>query len=267
MLIGGHTMEGQRKQKEQLPVVATIGRLRVRIVLVACMVVFVFSLCGTVASAQGVYVKGMTGHDVSWPTTNCMAKVPDGTAFGIVGVTGGLDFTKNNCLVFEAGEFSSPSLYMNTGFPGITQAAIYTHAPLKCTNTNGVCVAYNYGYQAAMYALIYADSQLVHSTVWWLDVETENSWSADYQENQATIQGMVTAIRQHVFLATIGVYSTPLQWAEITGGWKDDLPNWVGTGSTVRSDALAACSEDDFTGGGTELTQYILQLDTDYVCR
>lgn len=46
--------------------------------------------------ALGIYDPGSTGLDVSWPASNCHATLPSGGVFGIVGVTGGLDFTKNN---------------------------------------------------------------------------------------------------------------------------------------------------------------------------
>jgi hypothetical protein len=127
-------------------------------------------------------------------------------------------------------------------------------------------MAYNYGFNAAEYALLYAASQNVHATNWWLDVETENSWSPSYQENRASLQGMIDAIKQGTIFSNIGIYSTPLQWRQITGGWKNGLPNWVGTGSTQRADAINACSGSDFTAGGTQLTQYIQKLDQDYVC-
>ena len=81
-----------------------------------------------------------------------------------------------------------------------------------------------------------------------------------------TLLGMVDAIKRNTIFSQIGVYSTPLQWQQITGGWKNGLPNWVGTGSDARRDALAACQGSNFTGGGTLLTQYTPELDRDYVC-
>ncbi len=129
------------------------------------------------------------------------------------------------------------------------------------------CLAYNYGFASAEYALMYADSQNVSANTWWLDVETENSWSDNKADNRASIQGAIDAInRGSFFTPTVGIYSTPHQWKEITGGWKNQLPAWIGTGSEDRKDAISACSDEPFTGGTTELTQYILEIDHDYSC-
>lgn len=236
-----------------------------RLALLLFMMAIIFFSSVTVA-AQGLYQAGSTGVDVSWPPANCKAAEPSDTAFGIVGVTGGLDFKPNNCLLTEASWFTSRSLYMNTGYPGAALAAEHANGPHQCEPQDNRCVAFDYGYNAAEYALLYAASQNVHSTAWWLDVETENSWSTNAQENRAALNGMIAAIHRTVFFPTIGIYSTPKQWKQIMGNWQNNLPNWVGTGSSERSDALAACQGSDFTGGGTQLTQYILKLDHDYVC-
>jgi hypothetical protein len=217
--------------------------------------------------ALSMYPPGSTGSDVSWPKSNCSASPPSQASFGIVGATGGLDFARNNCLFSEASWFPHLALYMNTGYPGISVGRNFASGPKHCSLTDNVCLAYNYGFAAAEYGLLYAASQNVHSTSWWLDVETENSWTPNVLANRASIQGMIDAIKQNTVIAVIGIYSTPLQWKQITGNWRNNIPNWVGTGSTRRSDALAACRGNDFTGGGTQLTQYILQLDHDYVCR
>jgi hypothetical protein len=220
----------------------------------------------TVSANANLFNVGSTGIDVSWPMSNCNAKPSSDAAFGIVGVTGGLDFTSNNCLFSEAHWFNQLSLYMNTGFPGVDYASKADHSPLHCVYSDDACLAYNYGYNAAAYAMLYAASQNIHSTVWWLDVETENSWTNSAADNQASIQGSIDAIKRAVILPTIGIYSTPYQWKVITNNWRNGLPNWVGTGSSLRADAIRACSGNNFTGGGTMLTQYTLELDHDYVC-
>lgn len=219
-----------------------------------------------VGASASIYPAGSTGVDVSWPAANCNASPAADAAFGIVGVTGGLDFTRNNCLFNESHRFPHLSLYMNTGYPGSKLAKKYANDARHCSAAETNCLAYNYGFAAAQYALLYAASQNIHSTVWWLDVETENSWTKIHRENRAAVEGMMAAIKQSTLFSGIGIYSTPKQWRQIMGDWKNGLPNWVGTGSTKRSTAIAACRTNDFTGGGTRLTQYILTLDHDYVC-
>lgn len=230
-----------------------------------CGVMAVFGP-GQVTAARGFYIPGSIGIDVSWPKSNCRAAVPKQVAFAVIGVTGGKNFTRNDCLFSEAASLPHMVLYMNTGYPGTAYVRKFVSTPLYCMRSDGLCLAYNYGFHAAEYALFYADSQNVHSTIWWLDVETENSWSDNVGWNQASIQGAIDAIVQYTLLPTVGIYSTPTQWQLITGGWKIKLPNWVGTGSHQRSDAIAACHGYNFTGGGTVLAQYILKLDHDYVC-
>lgn len=222
--------------------------------------------CQPLVGAQGAYKSGTTGNDVSWPPSNCMANPPKQSAFGIVGATGGLNFTPNPCLAAEAHRFEQLALYINTGYPGPAAAKQFTSNAVDCA-IPAQCTSYRYGYAAAQYAMLYAISQNTYTDNWWLDVETENSWSSDAGQNRASIQGAIDAISQESLLhPTVGVYSTPLQWQQITGGWKNNLPNWVGTGSSDRADAIKACRGSDFTGGGTQLTQYILQIDQDYSC-
>jgi hypothetical protein len=242
------------------------GSRRAKLCAIGIVVVLAAVLMTAHVAAFNIYSEGTTGVDVSWPKPNCSATPPTQAAFGIVGVTGGLVFTPNDCLLVEGSWFANRALYMNTGYPGTSLAIKYASYPRQCPHTDTNCLAYNFGFNAAEYALLYAASLNVHATTWWLDVETENSWSTKPQENQASIQGAIDAVRQEAIFATVGVYSTPLQWQKITGGWKNGLPNWVGTGGTKRDDAVAACNGSDFTGGGTVLAQYILDLDHDYVC-
>lgn len=205
----------------------------------------------------------IVSSDVSWP--NCMAAPPN-DAFGIVGLTGGLDFKQNKCVRSEVSWFPEVALYMNTGWPGTSFHLQFPNSPRNCGRGDTLCLAYNYGFHAASYAIAYANSQLVHSSQWWLDVETENSWSSDTLQNQAALQGMVAATEQQVFAAHIGFYSYPGQWTQIVGNWHPDFPAWAATGSTSRVTAQEACLEPSFTGGAIKLSQYTLDLDQDYQC-
>ena len=215
--------------------------------------------------ALGSYSAQKVGHDVSWP--NCRAVPPRDNQFGIVGVTGGLVFRPNPCLFEESHWFNDLSLYMNTGYAGKDRAAPYAHYPRLCNDSDEACLAYNFGYNAGVYALNYAASQYVHSNRWWLDVETENSWSDNSAYNRASLNGMVDAIRQHTLLPTIGYYSYPGQWSTITGAWQNGYPNWAATGDDDYGKAVAFCQGQAFTGGPTWLTQYTTRLDNDYVCK
>jgi hypothetical protein len=217
------------------------------------------------ALAASPYVAGSTGYDVSWP--NCRAAPPVMPPWGVVGVTGGLNFRQNVCLSQEANWFRNLSLYANTGYAGAVAARKYADFPRHCGHDDETCLAYNFGFNAGKYAVDYAASQGVHAAMWWLDVETENSWSDNVQFNRASIQGEADAIKRYTVVATIGAYSYPGQWDRITGNWRPGWPNWAATGSLERADALTFCRDHNFTGGPTWLAQYTIRLDQNYACQ
>jgi hypothetical protein len=170
------------------------------------------------ASASSSYTAGSLGVDISYP--NCSATVPK-VSFGIVGVTGGLVYSRNGCAAAEAAHFTNLSLYMNTGLNAISSSPYYTQAKVGC-NGDVYCAAYNYGSNAAKDALSYAASQGIGSSKWWLDVETSNTWNADTLQNQKSLQGAYDALVASG-ATTVGAYSTTAQWQTITGGLAKQL--------------------------------------------
>lgn len=239
--------------------------VKVFMLIMAMLMVCAVGVTTVPAYALGSYPVGVVGHDASWP--NCRAMPPSDKQFGIVGITGGLVFHPNPCLFEESHWFTDLSLYMNTGYAGKDRALKYANYPRLCDKSDETCLAYNFGYNAGVYALNYASSQYVHANTWWLDVETENSWSTNASYNRASLNGMVDAIRQHTLLPTIGFYSYPGQWSTITGSWHNGYPNWSATGDVVYQKAVDYCKGQNFTGGPTWLTQYTTRLDDDYVCK
>ena len=235
------------------------GPVRQQISLVVAVVALFVALLATPA---GHFTNNIV--DVSWP--NCHQSKTSAQA-GIVGVTGGLDFRPNPCLGEEPGWFNHVSLYMNTGYPDTAHARRFTSSPKRCARGADDCLAYNYGYNAALYAVQLADRQGAHANLWWLDVETENSWSASIVRNREALQGSIDAIRRSVPFVQVGIYSSPLQWSQLVGKWHNQLPSWVATGATSQGPAQAACRQPSFTGGSTWLAQYTPKyLDIDYAC-
>lgn len=202
--------------------------------------------------------------DASWP--NCAAKNSDVFATGIVGVTGGLDFHPNPCLSEEAGWFSHYAVYINTGYPGRSRGQKYRLSPRYCAPANDNCLAYNYGYNSALYAIRYAGLQNVHTNIWWLDVETENSWTDNFLVNRQFIRGAEAAIKHNVWFPTVGIYSSPNQWNEIVGPWQNKLPVWIATGAADKSTAAQACRPKAFNGGKAWLSQYTIKFDENLPC-
>src|SRR4030088_2004250 len=130
------------------------------------------------------YTSGSTGYDISYP--QCGAAYPAGP-FGIVGVNAGYPFVHYNpCLADQYRRTTNAALYINTGYD-----PIYTQVDGK--HTTPICIAQSVtiqgnpaqraawavGCSEASRSIAYADSQGATSpSSWWLDVETENSWSS-----------------------------------------------------------------------------------------
>jgi hypothetical protein len=228
------------------------------------------------------------GNDVSWP--QCGKPLPKGQTFGIVGVNNGLANNTNPCLKTQLtwagtskGGTGQPlvALYVNTGNPG--KAASWwptsnTYAGTTVANPYGQCTAgaydeacsYMYGYAKA-----YDDANIrgitgPSSYLWWLDVETGNSWSTDTGANRADLEGMVA------FFASIGaktgLYSTGMQWAQIVGTVPSSSnlykqPSWLAGARTLTA-AKRTCSAAPLTAGGkVTLTQYVSGgFDYDHSC-
>lgn len=246
------------------------------------------------ASAASYAPAGSIGHDVSYP--QCDKPLPAGGAFGVVGVTGGKNFTSNRCLATQwAWASSLPSagmVYLNTGNPGnqsmywpASMTTEYAHCADATSASDDGC-AYIYGARAAAYALTVAtDAGVpVGGRTWWLDVETANSWDGDGAANAADIQGAYDYLRGHG-VDSVGLYSTGLQWTQITGGFHaanlapykmawalsftpqypmEQAPLWVA--GVTAAKAVANCATS-FTGGPTVLAQYIdASFDHNLVC-
>ena len=221
-----------------------------------------FASATTYASAT--YQTGSVGVDVSYP--NCGVAVPK-SAFGIVGVTGGLVYSENPCLAEQAKQFGNLSLYINTGLNASQDSPYYVVAQEGCSG-DPLCAAYNYGRNAANDAIAYANSQGVGSAKWWLDVETENTWNADVMQNRQSLQGAYDALKAHG-ASVVGVYSTTVQWQAITGGWINGWPNWGATTWTTAKQALKYCKGHEFTGGPSLLMQFRSRqskVDQDVAC-
>ena len=235
-----------------------------RVIAIACAAVVLAVAASSGAWASTHYRAGAAGLDVSYP--NCNARIP-GAGFGIVGVTGGVVYTKNPCLARQASLFTDLSLYVNTGLNVNTSSGAYARAKIGC-HGSASCAAYNYGYHAARDAVAYAKSQGVTSTRWWLDVEIGNTWNRDVHLNRKSIQGSYDALKDNG-ATLVGAYSTTYQWQTITGGWKNNWPSWGATVLTSAARASTFCTGHEFTGGPSLLMQYQdprLRLDHNVAC-
>jgi hypothetical protein len=244
----------------------TIGKVGGVAILIAALAWVAFSGVAAASPLSPLYPTGTTGFDVSWP--NCSATPPRNPSFGIVGVSDGTGYSQNPCLAQEAAWFPSMNLDVNTGW---NDQSVYLNptSPRVCAAGDNNCLAYNYGYNAGLYALNYANSQNVHASTWWLDVETGNTWNSDVVQNQNSLQGEYDALKANGNgVTTIGVYSTTAQWQSITGSWMNNWPSWGATTWTTATQALTYCTGHQFTGGPSYFMQYKPKksLDQDVAC-
>lgn len=222
------------------------------------------------------YVSGAVGYDYSY--IQCGTAAPT-AKFGIVGVNAGYPFTYyNTCLSTEfaaAAKTGNAAVYINTGYDPTYTQIDGRHTTQDCANksapvagTPAQQAAWAVGCSEAQRDQSYATTQSASTpTVWWLDVETGNSWSSsDLSLNRYTIQGIVETLRQAISVP-IGIYSTPSQWSVITGGYQAAVDaNWVATGQHTLKRAKRYCSSTGFTGAKVWLVQYVPTIDRDYVC-
>ena len=228
------------------------------------------------------------GNDISWP--QCGTDLPKPAEFAVIGVNGGRPDTTNPCLLTQlqwaagtAGAVAGTPVpvYVNTANPGPDGSwwwpASNAYGGKDVSNPYGMCdgtstaaCAYMYGY-----AMAFDDANLrgvpdpAHH-LWWLDVETGNSWSPETATNTADLEGM-TAYLQSIGVE-VGIYSTGYQFGEIVGSIDpgsnlNRLKNWI-PGAASTASALANCASGPLTPGGTiTLTQFTAaSLDYNVTC-
>lgn len=230
----------------------------------------------------------VVGNDVSWP--QCGKTLPSGQQFGVVGVNDGLANTTNPCFAAEWAwaTASKPvtgqqqevaQLYVNTANPGkqgawwpksdttLDQGAVTDNPYGKCTGRQDAACAYVYGTQMARKD---ATGRGVPAGphMWWLDVETSNTWSKDTGANRADLEAMVTVLQKY---GTVGIYSTSYQFGRIAGTVPagsnlNGLRTWL-AGAADKADAQRRCTGPSFTGGENRLVQWVENgLDVNLSC-
>ncbi|MDB5166604.1 MAG: hypothetical protein JWM37_676 [Candidatus Saccharibacteria bacterium] len=285
---------------------------KLSILAVLAVSVFSFSLLPATALAAKPVAGGgaapapeLVGYDVSYP--QCGRKLPTDHYFGVVGVNNGLANGANPCLADQlvwaskakpgSGQ-SKYQLYVNTANPGEVISQINTwpttdydlngnrpNNPYQggCNGSNSSACSWLYGWNRSIYTESVfksaASSKGLNTNtatyLWWLDVETMNTWQSGSKEalmrNTAAIEGFGAYYQSKG--ARIGLYSTAVQWAEITGNTVsatsnlNTLPNWRPSGTSLAN-AKANCSVAPLTPGGfISLTQYVVKnLDHDHSC-
>lgn len=198
------------------------------------------------ATTAGSGTSGATGYDISWP--ECGGAMPASSSIAIVGADDGHPFSENPCFAQEQAWSSTASqqgLYMVVDSPiGWTSPHVMQyayHGPAgDCTADQYACLSFNWGYNAATYAVQWAQSQGATTPNWWLDVElptstsidpsgadcyAPNFWVCDPTYNTIVVDAAAAVL--HSYGKQVGVYSTKSQWQSITGGSPFDGPTWI----------------------------------------
>ncbi len=217
--------------------------------------VMVAGLIAPAATAAGVYPSSTLGYDVSYATRVYPATIFN---FAIVSVTRGKALVDNKRFVSEFawarfGAAAAPTIYMNLNAPYGSTVAGHIGSPKACaaaTNSEPTaCEGYNYGYNAAKHSYAYAKANNAVSAIWWLDIETANSWSEDPAVNDATLQGAIDYLNAQGI--RVGVYSMAFMWREIMGvgfvpkqalgGSMVTTPVWMPVGIMSQVAATNSC--------------------------
>lgn len=233
-----------------------------------------------------------SGIDVSFPQCdkNSHVDYPPGLPFAIIGLNGGIASNDNKCLRSEfnsalllGGQTDQPhaAVYVNTGNPALAAAwwpsddttqdgSAVANPDGSCEHKPGAACAYVYGYSMAKADYRKARQKLSRvPDVWWLDVETSNTWQSDTNANAASLTGMVDYFQSKSL--HIGIYSTALQWKKIAGVTPSSshlagLPSWIAGGTYVG--APKDCEQTPLTPGGrVAMIQFVTHFDNDYSCQ
>jgi hypothetical protein len=223
-----------------------------------------FSMPNTAQVSAARYASGTTGYDISWP--QCGEAYPPPAAVSVVGVNHGTPFTFNPCFGSEASwAQSNLSLYINVNSPQGSMAGEWDNGPAGvCASADATCKSYNYGYNAAVSSVASVKGSGRGATMWWLDVETSNYWSANTTANDAVIAGALRALEDQGL--NVAVYSTNYQWGVIAGSYDPGVPVWYPTG-TATAHPNNWCSARSFAGGPVRMVQSAAgRYDGDYSC-
>jgi hypothetical protein len=256
--------------------------LRSVLVVVLAVAAAILAVPGTASAAPST-----VGYDVSYP--QCGSSLPKDRAFAVVGVNGGLSTKANPCLSSQlawawksSGVVSAQpkaQLYLNTANPGEVRDQVTTWPKTgttpygTCDGRNSEACSYQYGWERAQHSVVTfflpaAEAAGVETSpdayIWWLDVETTNTWqsgsAAALARNRATLEGMTTYLTSQG--GQVGLYSTNYQWNQIAGSVPADStlagrPSWL-AGATSLKGARSNCSRTPLVPDGkVTLSQYV----------
>lgn len=214
------------------------------------------------------------GYDISYPQCDKGDRPLDGAGFSVVGINNGRAYSVNPCFVRQWRAARRPrSIYVNSSYyaPNLIRASAGCHAAALRQLPSADTAhrdAYAIGCGAAEHALgIAARADALGATMWWIDVESSNSWDdQDLDLNRDSLLGQIE--RLDAAGIAVGLYSSPHEWEIVTGRWQAPWAraNWLPSRSVA-----GACAAPGFSGAPVWLVQepdpaQDPQVDVDHVC-
>jgi hypothetical protein len=174
---------------------------------------------GSGSFSGSAYPSGSYGYDISNYQIGNYPPLPH--TIGIVQVAGasfGLNQDLANEAAWAAGGLNLYIFltYGTTGQSG-DQACATSASPGAC----------NFGFNAALDAFSKAQAARIDTSVaWWLDVESNPSWSGNQAANAALVQGAIDGLH-YEGLNGVGIYASPGNWSGIVGNYTPAVPYWA----------------------------------------
>jgi hypothetical protein len=168
------------------------------------------------------YPSGSFGYDIS--NFQCTNLPPQPHTVGIVEVVGRSMGATNHCLASEAAWAGGGlNLYVY-----LTYGTASSSGDPSCSNAPATAAACNYGFNTALDAFAKAGGAGINTQVgWWLDVESDPSWSSNTAANAAMVQGAIDGLHFEG-LNGVGIYASPGVWTGIVGtNYSPAVPYWA----------------------------------------
>lgn len=222
------------------------------------------------------------GADIGWPQCPKGMGIPERRTLGlpmptsearyvVIGLTNGPGFTANPCLADQVTWVKDQHL-LAAAYAVVSQpdeAALATHGsrgPFDAETELGALA--NTGYQQALANVATMRKAGLATPMVWVDVEhvPDFEWSADTVANAAVVQGAARGYADAGY--RVGIYSTPVLWADVVGDLALGLPEWRAAGETSQEEALSRCGDDwVIQGGDAVLAQWVAdRRDHDVTC-
>ncbi|HEX3004727.1 MAG TPA: FG-GAP-like repeat-containing protein [Angustibacter sp.] len=234
------------------------------------------------ASPRTAVTAPLYGYDVSWPQCSVedggygLPMPPTTAQFVVIGLTKGLPFTENPCLVdqvaWAGGNGVKAQAYTMAAYPTAAQLSTYGAAGPWSTRTTAGRLS-NVGYAEGGFALASLSRVGFAPGVVWIDVEPRSAqpWptasAAQQRNNRYVVEGLMRRLRDAG--KAYGLYSYLSGWQTITGSWRlPGVPVWATAGRLdYPAEALDACTRPSFSGGRVYLAQWYDDVrDYDLTC-